>query len=126
MTVGSKLNLDMLLNAGTNSVSSQQSYLTFTNSILQNVSATSPGCVVTNTITPDLSVFDFPALNYACNGTAECTKNGITFPPGSVSFQSAAISNPPTGGEFRIAQVAFCATGTGDGLIHWQFSPLTR
>src|SRR5207249_3733905 len=44
--VGSRITLDLFVNSGGNDVSVAQHYLTFTNSILQNVDAGASGCVV--------------------------------------------------------------------------------
>src|SRR5205823_4214868 len=43
MLLGSKLTLDLRISGGSNAVIAQQSYMTFTNSILQNVEVASSG-----------------------------------------------------------------------------------
>jgi len=50
---------------------------------------------------------------------------GVTVGPGSMAYASGALSNCPNGcpGDFRVAQIAFCAVAVGDALVHWQFSP---
>ena len=52
MLLGSRINLDLRVNSGTNNITvAVENYLTFTNSILQNVNAAMGGCVVTSTVT---------------------------------------------------------------------------
>ena len=123
VTLGSKFTLDLLVNAGTNTVGAQQSYLTFTNSLLQVVDALSTGCVVTNTVAPDTSTFDATLQNEVCNGSAPCDFGRIVAPPSSIAFASGALANPAATGDFRVAQIAFCANALGNATIHWQFAP---
>ncbi len=125
VTLGSRVDLDLLVNAGTNSVNAAQNYVTFTNSIIQNVNVGQPGCVVTSTITGDLTTFEAVLQNETCNGPGNCVFRGITVGPGSMAYASGALSNCPSGctGDFRVAQIAFCTVATGDALVHWQFSP---
>jgi hypothetical protein len=124
VSVGSQFTLDLLVNSGSNSVSAAQSYLTFTNSILQNVAVGSPGCgTVTDTVTADLSTFDVTLQNEVCNGPGQCTFRSIQVDPGSIAHASGAFSNPPASGDFRVAQAAFCAMAPGDAVLHWQFTP---
>ena len=42
-----------------------------------------------------------------------------------MAYASVALNNCPSGcsGDFRVAQIAFCAVATGNALVHWQFSP---
>jgi hypothetical protein len=131
ITVGSRLDMDLRLNAGTNDITAGQSYITFTNSLIQNVNVTATGCVVTSTFTFDSSTFDAVLQNEVCNGPGNCTFRGVTVGPGSMAFASGALSSCPSGcgGDFRVAQVALCATAVGNALLHWQFAPpdpLTR
>src|SRR5439155_12761505 len=99
-------------------------YLTFTNSLLQNVLVGSGGCgVLTNTLTPDTSTFDSVLQNEVCNGPGTCTFRGQPTNPGSIAFASGALTHPNPNGDFRVAQEAFCATAVGDAVLHWQFSP---
>ncbi len=125
VTLGSRVDLGLFVNAGSNSVNAAQSYLTFTNSIIQNVNVGQPGCVLTSTVTGDLTTFEAVLQNETCNGPGNCVFRAITVGPGSMAYASGALSNCPGGctGDFRVAQVAFCTIATGDALVHWQFAP---
>jgi hypothetical protein len=122
---GTKFVLDLMVNSGTNSVEVAQAYMTFTNNILQVVDIGQPGCVPTNTVAADDTIFDATLQNEVCNSNLPCDFGGRSVPPGSIAFSSGAVNNCPTGcnGDFRVARVAFCATAGGDALLHWQFSP---
>jgi hypothetical protein len=122
---GGKVVLDLLVNSGTNNVIGAQAYLTFTNNILQVVDAGQPGCVLTTSITTDSTTFDTALQNEVCNGSMPCDTGGSTLPAGSVAFSSGALSTCPSGcnGDFRVAQVAFCALTQGTAIVHWQYSP---
>lgn len=131
ITVGSRVNLDLFVNSGDNSVNAAQNYLTFTEGIVQNVNFTQPACVLTSTITGDLTTFDAVLQNETCNGPGTCTFRGTTVGPGSMAFAAGALSNCPGGctGDFRVAQLAFCGVAEGDAFVHWEFAPpapLTR
>jgi hypothetical protein len=123
VSVGTRFTLDLMVESGSNDITAAQSYLTFTDSLLQNVRAVSPGCVTTNTLAGDLSTFDSVLQNEVCNGPGACASSG----PGSIAFASGGLNNctpgAPCSGDFRVAQVGMCATATGSGLLHWQFSP---
>src|SRR4051794_25843821 len=96
VTVGSRLVLDLYINSGTNTnIATQQSYLTFTNSLLQVVNATQAGCVITSTLTPDLSTFEATLQNEVCNGPGVCNFRGMQVTPGSIAFASGALTNCP-------------------------------
>jgi hypothetical protein len=123
IALGTKLTLDLMLNSGSNNVTVNQAYLTFTNSILQVVSVSSPGCVVTSTLTADSSTFDATLQNEVCNSSSPCDFGRLIAPPGSIAFASGALNNPPGTGEFRIAQIAFCGIALGQATLHWQFAP---
>ena len=112
-----------MINSGSNNAAAAQSYLTFTNSILQVVNSGQSGCVVTSTVTGDVTIFDAVLQNEVCNSSSPCDFGRIVDPPASISFASGALNNPATSGDFRVAQIAFCASTTGDALLHWQFSP---
>src|SRR5205814_181914 len=103
VTVGQKFSLDLLVNSGSNAISTAQNYLTFTYSLLQNVDASQPGCVITSVVTPDNSTFDADLQNEVCNGPASCNFRTQTVNPGSIGFASGALSNCPSGctGDFR-------------------------
>lgn len=123
--LGSRVDLDLLVNSGTNFVTTSQNYLTFTNSILQVVDAAQPGCIVTTTLTSDNTTFDATLQNQVCNGNSPCVSGPITYPAASIAFASGALNNCPNGcqGDFRIAQLSLCTYAVGDAVLHWQFSP---
>src|SRR5262249_15075275 len=126
--VGCTFVLDLFVNTGSrNDATAQQSYLTFTYQLIQNarVSSIGAGCVLTNTVTGDQTVFDAVLQNEICNGPAPCIFRGLSTPPGSFAFASGALSNCTTGcgGFFRVAQVGLCAVAPGTALMHWEFSP---
>lgn len=121
--VGSKFVLDLKINSGSSNVNAAQSYMTFTNSLIQVVNVSQPGCVLTSTATPDYTTFDVLLQNEICNGPNPCIFRGVSIAPGSIAFASGALSNPSANGDFRVARIAFCASAIGDALIHWQFSP---
>jgi hypothetical protein len=126
VTMGSKFTFNLIVNSGTDSsvyVTGAQNYITYTNSVLQNVNVGASGCVYTSTVTPDVSTFDAVLQNEVCNGPAQCNFRGRMIDPGSLAFASGVLSNPPAQGDFRVAQIAFCAIAQGDALIHWQFAP---
>lgn len=107
-------------------VPGHQSYLTFTNAVLQNalVSQISTGCVLTNTVTPDLTTWDTPLMNEVCNGPNFCNfpLGGLT-DPGSIAYSSGLLAQFAYG-RFRVAQIGLCAIAPGRAVLHWQFSPL--
>ena len=122
--VGQQFSLTLRVNSGSNQIAASQNYLTFTNSILQNVVLGSPGCgTITTTFTIDNSTFDSTLQNEICNGPGQCVFRGVAVDPGSIGYAAGAFSNPPATGDFRIARAAFCATAPGDAVLHWQFSP---
>jgi hypothetical protein len=111
-TVGSKFTLDLLINSGTNTIVGQQSYMTFTNSLLQVVSTGSSGCVASTAVSPDLTTFSTLLQNVVDNDLGEIAYASGTFGGGV-----------PPGSDFRVAQISFCASAPGDAIVHWQFSP---
>ncbi|HEX9991189.1 MAG TPA: S-layer homology domain-containing protein [Chloroflexia bacterium] len=111
-TVGTKFTLDLYVNSGSNTVVGQQSYMTFTNSLLQVVDTSQSGCMPSTSISPDATTFDVLLQNVADNGTGE-----IAYASGD--FDAGA----PPSTDFRVAQISFCGSTTGDAVIHWQFSP---
>jgi hypothetical protein len=123
VTVGTTFTLDLMVNAGTHNAAVQQSYLTFTNSLLQVVDASTGECVVTGTISPDVTTFEVVLQNEVCNSTEPCDFGRIVAPPASIAFASGALLNPPGTGDFRVAGIAFCADTLGTATIHWEFSP---
>jgi hypothetical protein len=123
VTLGTTFTLDLMVHADNYNAAAQQSYLTFTNSLLQVSDAGAAGCVPTNTVSADTSTFDAVLQNDVCNGSQPCDFDGRIAPPGSIGFASGALSNPPSSGDFRIAGIAFCANAMGTARLHWQFSP---
>lgn len=126
--VGDRFVLDLMLNSSTHdNVIAQQSYLTYTANLIQNarVSQIATACVLTNTVTPDLSTFDARLQNEVCNGPGQCLVRGGMADPGSSAYSSAGSINCASGcsGTFRVAQVGFCAVAAGQALLHWQFAP---
>jgi hypothetical protein len=127
--VGERFVLELWLNGGTGaSLVGQQSYLTFTSSLLQNVLVSSIGtsCTLTSTLTPDMHVLDAPLQNEVCNGPQPCVFRGTKIPAGSIAFASGALSKPVAKGSFRVAEIGLCAVAPGQARIHWQLSPPER
>jgi hypothetical protein len=112
-----------MVNSGSHNSTVAQSYMTFTSSVLQIVDPVQSGCVTTTTVTPDLTTFDTVLQNEQCDGPNPCVFRGNPVNAGSFAFASGAFSNPPGQGDFRVAQVTFCAVSAGDALLHWQFNP---
>jgi hypothetical protein len=128
VTVGDRFVLGLWLNAGTHdNATAQQSYLTYTYNLLQNarVDQIATACVLTGTVTSDLTTFDATLQNEVCNGPGQCTFRNNIVDPGSLAYASGGLQNCPDGcgGTFRVAQVGMCAVAPGQALLHWQFSP---
>src|SRR3954453_20623406 len=70
--VGSRFTLDLMVNSGSNAVTVAQSYVTFTQSLLQNVDPSMPGCVLADTITQDTTAFSTLLQNEVCNDSEPC------------------------------------------------------
>jgi hypothetical protein len=125
VNVGDRFVLGLWIDSGSNSdLTAAQAYLTFTHDVLQNVAVSSitTGCVQSALVTPDTSRFEAQLFNQVCNGPDPC--NGQVYPqPGAIGYAAGALSNPPTGGMFRIARIGICATAVGQATLHWQFSP---
>jgi hypothetical protein len=126
--VGDRFVLDLMLNSGTHdNVTAQQSYLTYTANLVQSarVDQIATACVLTNTVTPDLSSFDTRLQNEVCNGPGQCSFRGVMADPGSFAYSSAGSTNCVSGcgRTFRVAQVGLCAVAAGQALLHWQFAP---
>jgi hypothetical protein len=124
VTQDTTFTLDLLINTGSQTAAAQQSYVTFTNSLLQVASASTGACgVVSTTVATDTSTFDSVLQNEVCNSTTPCDFGRIIAPAGSIAFASGTLNSPPPSGDFRVAQVGFCANALGTARIHWQFSP---
>jgi hypothetical protein len=115
VTIGTKFTIDIRINSGTHTVVGQQSYLTFTNSLLQVVDPNQSGCVAVSTVQPDTSSFEAPLQNTVNNATGEIAYASGTFGAGV-----------PPGTDFRVARVTFCAITTGTATLHWQFQAPSR
>ncbi len=128
VTVGDRFVLGLWLNSGSHSdITAQQSYLTYTSNLIQNahVDQIANSCVVTSTVTADVSTFDARLQNEVCNGPGQCTFRGNIVGPGSFAYASGGAANclEGCGGQFRVAQVGLCAVAPGQAVLHWQFSP---
>ncbi len=120
--------LDLWVNGGSRTdLVGQDSYLTFTNSVLRNVRVTPnvTTCEAASAITPDLSTFGAQLQNEVCNGPEPCVFRGVKTPPGWMSFASALSpgSSQLGSGSFKVGQMALCAIAVGEARLHWQFSP---
>src|SRR5207253_653333 len=129
-TVGCRFVLDLILNAGSNpDATSQQSYLTFTFSLIQNARVTdiTSTSTLTSTATGDLTTFDATLQNEVCNGPGSCTFRGVSVGPGSFAYANGDLDSANCGhgagcgGVFRVAQVGLCALATGAATLRWQF-----
>ncbi len=117
-----KFVLDLYVNAGSHpDVVALQSYLTFTQALLQNVELAGVGCVETTLVVPDLTTLGQVLQNEVCNSPTPC--NGGANPPGGSIAYAAASFGAGGGGLFRVAQIALCGTGSGPARLHWQFTP---
>src|SRR5437868_3893933 len=97
--VGCRFVFDLMLNAGSNhadnGVTSQQSYLTFTNQYIVNASVAQIGasCNTTSTVTADTAEFDLVLQNEVCNSNTPCDFFGTPVPPASIAYASGSIAN---------------------------------
>ena len=112
VTQGMTFTLDLRVNSGTNQVVGQQSYITFTNSLLQVIPPGGTCGTSSTTVQGDTSTFEVALQNTVNNSTGEIAYASGTFGAGA-----------PPGSDFRVARITFCATSTGVATIHWQFSP---
>jgi hypothetical protein len=124
---GDRFVLDLMVHAGNDPGSAQQSYVTYTYQLagVAQVSTLPAGCVLTQTIRADFTTFDITLQNEWCNSPDPCVFRGVQADPGWGAFASGAYSSCPIGcsGDFRIAQIGLCAFAPGAFKIHWQFSP---
>lgn len=112
VVAGTTFSLDLLINGNGHTVRGQQSYMTFSSTLLQS------------TVTPDLTSLGQVLQNQVCNTPTPCTFGALTVPGGSISYASGTnTGSPAVTGDFRVAQVGFSATQAGTATIHWQFSP---
>lgn len=122
VTSGSRFVFDLMVHASV-PVTDAQSYITFTDSLLQNASVGSIGtsCVPTNTVTGDFIDFGAPLQNEVCNGPTPCTFRGQSVASGSLAVASSIFfASYPLDSDFRVAQIGFCAAGSGTAALHWQ------
>lgn len=123
VVAGDRIDLDLMVNTGVNNAIAAQSYMTFTQSLLQNVDVNGVGCTPSSQLLPDTSRFDELFQNQVCNSSTPCTFGNLQAPPGSIAFASGVGPLAPAQqGTFRVARVALCASGAGDALIHWEFA----
>lgn len=124
--VGDRFVLDLMLNAGSDlEITGHQSYLTFTNSLLQNARVSDIGttCNVTNTVTADFTTLEVLLENNVCNDNSSCGSGPAgPYPPASISLSSGTFGSG-SGGIFRVAQIGLCAVAPGQAVLHWQFYP---
>ncbi len=125
---GCRFVLDLSVDAGSHDLAAAQSYLTFDPQLIKNARVSSLGtsCVLTGTLTPDLTTFDTVLQNEVCIGPSSCTfRNVLSTLPGSIGYAAGVLSNCETGcsGVFRIAQIGLCAITPGHVILHWQFWP---
>jgi hypothetical protein len=117
--------LELVVNGGPADLTGQQSYLTFTNSILNVVNvANLSACQLSTAVTRDPSAFDTELQNQVCNYGPECAGQ-ITPLPGRIAYASGAFANPPQAAPFRVAEIGFCAIADGTASINFEFSPGT-
>jgi hypothetical protein len=110
VSTGQTVTLDLTINTGSHVAIAQQSYLTFTNSLLQVVDPnTGCGNPVT-TVQPDTGTLDLVFQNQVDNAT------------GRIAFASGTFGAGGTG-TFRVARVTFCSTGNGTATLNWEFTP---
>ncbi len=114
-TPGTKFTVDLGTNSGTNTVVGQQTYMTFTNSLLQVVDPNQPGCVPATTVQSDTGTFEVVLQNSVNNTTGEIAYASATFGSGAAP-----------GTDFRVASIAFCATAPGTATLRFQFSSPDR
>lgn len=126
VTLGAKFVLDMNLNGGSNpDNSAQQSYLSFSSSLLQVVPVPGTDCTPGFELEPDVTMFDFVLQNELCNGPQPCDLRGMRVPAGSIAYASGGLEHcySGCGGDFRVARLAMCGIRPGRAVLHWQFAP---
>jgi hypothetical protein len=115
--VGDRFVLEVWVNPnGHTGLVGQQSYLMFSWQTLQAVS----GSIGTST-----EVFDAVLQNEVCNAPATCTFRGIKVQPGSISFASGALNNPPTSRAtpFKVGEIELQAAAAGEARLLWELPP---
>ncbi len=128
-TLGQQIWFDMMIHSGDYDLNVHQAYLTFTYSVLQNVSTYVNNCTLSTGVSTDPTVFDLQLQNETCNGLGpnhdqDCLFRGMSVPAGDIAFASGAWVNPTYHGpDFRVAEIAFCVAAPGLATIHWQFTP---
>lgn len=124
VTLGQQIWFDLMVHTDGYYVTAQQAYITFTASVLQNVSPFVTNCALYTGVRQDDTIFELELQNEVCNGPGFCDFRGIINQPGDFAFASGAWSNPAYGGpDFRVAEMAFCVSRPGLATIHWQFTP---
>ena len=110
VTQGTTFTLDLDINAGTNNVVGQQSYLTFTQGLLQVIQPGFSCGAAATTVQADTSTFEVALQNSVDN------TNGL------IAYASGTFGSGSTG-TFRVARINFCALASGVATLNWQFSP---
>lgn len=110
VTQGTTFTLDLFINGGSNIIIGQQSYLTFTNSLLQVVDPKAGCGNPATTVQLDPSSFEVELQNTVDNASGLIGFASGTFGPGAI-------------GTFRVARITFCAQAGGVAQLNWQFSP---
>src|SRR5204863_7682245 len=86
--------------------------------------STQGSCVLTGTVTPDVTIFEAVLQNEVCNGPGNCIFRGLHIEPGLLAFASGTLSTPfYNGPDFMVAKMSFCATHPGTAVLHWLFTP---
>jgi hypothetical protein len=126
LKVGDKITLELWVNSGLHDdLIGQQTYLTFTNQLLQNTTSNiTANCAITNTIVPSTEIFTQPLQNQVCNGPLPCTSKDKKLPVGTIAFASVVSPESPNLGSvvFKVGEINFCAIAPGPARIAWQFS----
>src|SRR5206468_3144437 len=124
VSTGQKFTLDLMINDAGHTVTAQQAYISFTNSLMDNVDFATAGCNPSQSVTPDQTIFETVLQNEVCNGPGQCVFRGVPTNPGLWAYASGALTNPPYNGpDFRVATTSFCAHDPGVAVLHWQFAP---
>jgi hypothetical protein len=80
---GATFTLDLMINGGTNTVGVQQSYLTFSNTLLKVIPQNGSCADSATAVQPDLSTFEVQLQNQVNNGTGEIAYASGTFGAGA-------------------------------------------
>src|SRR5438477_7809634 len=129
VTTGDRFVLDLFVHAQDHSGSAMQAYVTYTNPLadVADVNNLPNSCILVQTAKADPSTMDSTLQNEWCNGPADCTFRGVQTPAGWGAYAAGALNSCPAPngcpGDYRVAQIGWCAFQPGTFTIHWQFSP---